>query len=132
MHTSNRSACHPCSNRVSATSRTAVYGPVRTVVWEGRGRELPPIPIFGTLEEKNLKTETAAPSRQADASACAEALLQYVTASELHPRLRWAPLPLRRAFVPTYFRLDFGRCHEGKEFRYRHCGASGPYLRSGK
>src|SRR6202030_3647515 len=44
MHTSNRSACHPCSNRVSATSRTAVYGPVRTVVWEGRSREAPPYP----------------------------------------------------------------------------------------
>src|SRR4029077_14819908 len=29
------------SNRVSATSRTAVYGPVRTVVWEGRSREAP-------------------------------------------------------------------------------------------
>ena len=26
--------------------RTAVYGPVRTVVWEGRSREAPPIPIF--------------------------------------------------------------------------------------
>src|SRR5712672_3739888 len=49
MHTSNRSACHPCSNRVSATSRTAVYGPVRTVVWEGRSCEAPPIPIFGTF-----------------------------------------------------------------------------------
>src|SRR4030081_1906634 len=44
MHTSSRSACHPCSNRVSATSRTAVYGPVRTVVWEGRSREAPPYP----------------------------------------------------------------------------------------
>src|SRR6516164_8983879 len=44
MHTSNRSACHPCSNRVSATSRTAVYGSVRTVVWEGRSREAPPYP----------------------------------------------------------------------------------------
>jgi hypothetical protein len=44
MHTSNRSACHPCSNRVSATSRTAVYGPVRTVVWEGRRCEAPPYP----------------------------------------------------------------------------------------
>src|ERR1700740_2478716 len=42
MHTS--SACHPCSNRVSATSRTAVYGPVRTVVWEGRSCEAPPYP----------------------------------------------------------------------------------------
>src|SRR6516164_6531949 len=42
MPTSNRSASHPCSARVSATSRTAVYGPVRTVVWEGRSREAPP------------------------------------------------------------------------------------------
>src|SRR5215813_2054245 len=30
--------------RVSATSRTAVYGPVRTVVWEGRSCEAPPYP----------------------------------------------------------------------------------------
>src|SRR5258708_2062104 len=34
----------PTRNRVSATSRTAVYGPVRTVVWEGRSREAPPYP----------------------------------------------------------------------------------------
>src|SRR5271169_1146719 len=33
-----------CSNRVSATSRTAVYGPVRTVVWEGRSRKASPYP----------------------------------------------------------------------------------------
>ncbi len=26
------------------TRRTAVYGPVRTVVWEGRGREASPYP----------------------------------------------------------------------------------------
>ena len=26
------------------TSRTAVYGPVRTVVWEGRSRKAPPYP----------------------------------------------------------------------------------------
>src|SRR5262249_27223420 len=44
MHTSNRWACHPCFNRVSATSRTAVYGSVRTVVWEGRSCEAPPYP----------------------------------------------------------------------------------------
>src|SRR5215469_5255029 len=44
MPTSDRSASHPCSERVSATSRTAVYGPVRTVVWEGRRREAPPYP----------------------------------------------------------------------------------------
>ena len=62
----------------------------------------------GTLEKKNLKTETSAHSRQANASACAEALLQHVTASELHPRLRWAPLPaqagFRSALLPTRFR----------------------------
>src|ERR1700757_5280787 len=33
-----------CFNRVSATSRTAVDGPVRTVVWEGRSCEAPPYP----------------------------------------------------------------------------------------
>src|SRR6516225_1157784 len=44
MPTSNRSVSHPWSARVSATSRTAVYGPVRTVVWEGRSREAPPYP----------------------------------------------------------------------------------------
>src|SRR6185312_7899449 len=27
--------------------RTAVYGPVRTVVWEGRSRETPPYPVCG-------------------------------------------------------------------------------------
>src|SRR5258705_7735350 len=30
--------------RVSVTSRTAVYGPVRTVVWEGWSRKTPPYP----------------------------------------------------------------------------------------
>jgi hypothetical protein len=35
-----------CVERVSVTSRTAVYGPVRTVVWEGRSREAPPTPII--------------------------------------------------------------------------------------
>src|SRR5437899_7544677 len=44
MPTSNYSAFHPCLERVSATSRTAVYGPVRTVVWEGRSCEAPPYP----------------------------------------------------------------------------------------
>jgi hypothetical protein len=39
-----RSLFRPWSKRVGATSRTAVYGPVRTVVWEGRSREAPPYP----------------------------------------------------------------------------------------
>jgi hypothetical protein len=78
------------------------------VVWERWSREAPPIPIYGTLEKKTLKTETSAHSRQADASAHTEALLQHVEASELHPRLRWAPLPaqagFRSALLTTRFR----------------------------
>src|SRR5664280_3739044 len=35
MHTSARSDCLHCSRTTSLTSRTAVYGPVRTVVWQG-------------------------------------------------------------------------------------------------
>src|SRR6202051_254466 len=54
MHTSNRSACHPCSNRVSVTSRTAVYGPVRTVVWEGRSGTAPPYPDQWKTSGKHL------------------------------------------------------------------------------
>jgi hypothetical protein len=35
MHTSARSDYLHCSRTTSVTSRTAVYGPVRTVVWQG-------------------------------------------------------------------------------------------------
>jgi hypothetical protein len=55
MHTSNRSVCPPCSKRVSATSRTAVYGPVRTVVWEGKGREAPLYPDQSRARKKSAK-----------------------------------------------------------------------------
>ena len=48
VHEPERPA-NTCSKRVSATSRTAVYGAVRTVVWEGRSCEAPPIPIAATL-----------------------------------------------------------------------------------
>src|SRR5262245_28513916 len=67
MRTSNRSVSHPCSKRVSATSRTAVYGPVRTVVWEGRSCEAPPYPdpnfeaaeILAPGDDCRLKITTA-------------------------------------------------------------------------
>ena len=44
MPTSNRSDFHHLLRSASRTARTAVYGPVRTVVWEGRSREAPPYP----------------------------------------------------------------------------------------
>src|SRR5258708_966994 len=57
MLTSNRSVSCPWSKRVSLTSRTAVYGPVRTVVWEGRSREAPPYPDHCT--HSGLKSDIA-------------------------------------------------------------------------
>src|SRR6266478_3540174 len=54
MPTSNYSAFHPCLERVSATSRTAVYGPVRTVVWEARSREAPPYPDLWREADKTV------------------------------------------------------------------------------
>src|SRR5258708_64639 len=43
MHTSARSVFLRYSRTASVTSRTAVYGPVCTVVWQGVGRQLPPL-----------------------------------------------------------------------------------------
>jgi hypothetical protein len=45
MHTSARSDYLRCSRTTSPTSRTAVYGPVRTVVWQGRQVTASPMPI---------------------------------------------------------------------------------------
>jgi len=42
MHTSARSDCLHCSRATSPTSRTAVYGPVRTVVWQGSAGDCRP------------------------------------------------------------------------------------------
>ena len=42
--TSTRSDFQDWTPGECSSSRTAVYGPVRTVVWEGRGREAPPYP----------------------------------------------------------------------------------------
>src|SRR5205085_3711068 len=64
MPTSNCSVFHPWSKHVSAISRTAVYGPVCTVVWEGRSRETPPYPDWlvllprGGVVHKSLKSRT--------------------------------------------------------------------------
>jgi hypothetical protein len=44
MPTSLRSACLASPQVASLTRRTAVYGPVRTVVWEGRAGNRSPYP----------------------------------------------------------------------------------------
>ena len=46
-------------------NRTAVYGPVRTVVWEGRSRKAPPYPDLGPSQAaRRLKPPCAAPLRR--------------------------------------------------------------------
>jgi len=44
MPSSMRSACLVSPTVFSSTRRTAVYGPVRTVVWEGRAGDRSPYP----------------------------------------------------------------------------------------
>ncbi len=49
--TGSQSGLNNASGSVdSLTNRIAVYGPVRTVVWEGRSREAPPYPDYWALE----------------------------------------------------------------------------------
>src|SRR5438132_9419881 len=64
MPTSNRSASRPWSKRLSVTSRTAVYGPVRTVVREGRSREAPPYPDRHFMGEGGVVAFAIAKRRQ--------------------------------------------------------------------
>jgi hypothetical protein len=42
MRTFGRSVFLHCSKAASVTSRTAVYGPVRTVVWQGSAGDCRP------------------------------------------------------------------------------------------
>ena len=51
MHTSARSAFLHCSRTTSLTSRTAVYGPVRTVVWQGSAGDCRPYADQVSLSE---------------------------------------------------------------------------------
>ena len=47
MPTSARSGYLHCSRTTSPTSRTAVYGPVRTVVWQGSAGDCRPYADLG-------------------------------------------------------------------------------------
>ena len=70
IRTSRRLVSPPCSSRVRCSaSRTAVYRPVCTVVWEGRSREAPPIPIYDpllNLEGHALAFKAGAPGANPD------------------------------------------------------------------
>src|SRR6266702_261207 len=54
------------TNRLCLIWRTAVYGPVRTVVWEGRSREAPPIPIGSPSDPPAIAVAGAAPDISMD------------------------------------------------------------------
>jgi hypothetical protein len=57
----------PLTTRVvegmSLTNRTAVYGPVRTVVWEGSGREAAPYPDCAPTHRSQPETDSTYSSR---------------------------------------------------------------------
>ena len=65
MLTSNRSV----SVGVSVTSRTAVYGPVRTVGWEGWSREALPYPDLGSRADIHGRRPSIGQRRTATVSA---------------------------------------------------------------
>jgi len=62
VHEPERPA-NTCSKRVSATSRTAVYGAVRTVVWEGRSCEAPPYPDRSDFVHWPITTDLTRPDK---------------------------------------------------------------------
>ena len=76
MPTSTRSDFRDWTLGECLSSRTAVYGPVRTVVWEGRGREAPPYPDppgprrrrcespSATVDERTTESATGETSRE--------------------------------------------------------------------
>ena len=49
-------------DRQRLIQRTAVYGPVRTVVWEGRSREAPPYPDFSKKHKRPTRTPAPTPA----------------------------------------------------------------------
>jgi metal-dependent amidase/aminoacylase/carboxypeptidase family protein len=62
MHTSARSAFLHCSRTTSLTSRTAVYGPVRTVVWQGSAGDCRP---YADLNLQSIVSRTINPYHSA-------------------------------------------------------------------
>jgi len=57
MRTSNRSGFRHWPRRASATTRTAVYGPIRTVVWQGSAGNRCPYADQRILMMHNRKRE---------------------------------------------------------------------------
>ena len=96
MSTSTRSDFRDWTLGERSSSRTAVYGPVRTVVWEGRGREAPPYPNYfcvfdqmaGLQEPRGVRLDTRS---EAPAHRSPVRLLLYVLLNVLSP----TPLRIR-------------------------------------
>jgi hypothetical protein len=69
LPTADRSASRLCSERISQTCPTAVCGPVRTVVWQERRREAPPIPI-NLRATSSESADSEAPGRRRSSGGC--------------------------------------------------------------
>src|SRR6516162_7748695 len=84
VHEPERPA-NTCSKRVSATSRTAVYGAVRTVVWEGRSCEAPPYPDRASCGKVCSETVRVASRIAASVRALTFPLLATLLAKSMSP-----------------------------------------------
>lgn len=85
MPTSNRLAFPHLSSSESVTSRPAVYGPVRTVVWQGSAGEPPPLCRFWCSSRIMAVGRSAWSSSAGNlarrAGRCALAVMLFFTAS---------------------------------------------------
>jgi hypothetical protein len=74
MHTSARSAFLRCSGTTSVTSRTAVYGPVRTVVWQGSAGDCRPY-----ADQVGLWEQLPAPATEVNQSGAEEQGFEFAS-----------------------------------------------------
>jgi hypothetical protein len=87
VHEPERPA-NTCSKRVSATSRTAVYGAVRTVVWEGRSCEAPPYPDRSDFVLGPCRDQNSASRRNDAMGQCTKSLRDRLAEGIAQPRER--------------------------------------------
>ena len=93
MHTSARSAFLHCSRTTSLTSRTAVYGPVRTVVWQGSAGDCRPyadlVAFSSSCGVNNSPKFDAKSVVYRYSQALLAAYVAFVVCTETCPRRNW-------------------------------------------
>jgi hypothetical protein len=95
-------SCVPRDHKGSLIRRTAVYGPVCTVVWEGEAARPTPIPIFAGMESACPLHRDDIAQRYVVVWACWDALLTYLTSPASFRRRFFGHLEDRDDFASLY------------------------------